>query len=37
MTENYIMQMQCISDLRTGYFHGCVIWQFNDRLNCAVF
>jgi len=26
-----------MSDLCTGYFHGCVIWQYNDRLNYAVF
>jgi len=22
---HYTMQLQCMSDLRTGYFHGCVI------------
>jgi len=37
MTEKYTTQLQCMSDLRTGYFHGCVIWQCSDRLNCAVF
>jgi len=21
----------------TGYFHDCVQWQYNDRLNYAVF
>jgi len=26
-----------LSDLRTGYFLGCVICQCNDRLNYAVF
>jgi len=25
MTEKYTTQMQYMSDLRTGYFHGCVI------------
>jgi len=37
MTEKYTTQMQCMSDLRTNYFHGCVIWQCNDRLHYAVF
>ena len=37
MTEKYTTQLQCMSDLRTGYFHGWVIWQSNDRLNYAVF
>jgi len=37
MTEKCTTQMQCTIDLRTGYFHDCVIWQCNDRLNYAVF
>jgi len=27
MTEKYTTQMRCMSDLRTGYFHGCVIYR----------
>jgi len=37
MTEKYTTQLQCVSDLRTGYFYGCVIWQCNDRSNYAVY
>jgi len=37
MTGKYTTQLQCMSDLRTGYFHGFVIWRCNDRLNYAVF
>jgi len=29
--------MPCMSNLSTRHFHGCVIWQCNDRLNYAVF
>jgi len=25
MTKKYTTQMQCMSDLRTGYFHCCVL------------
>jgi len=37
MTEKYTTHLQCMSDLRTGYFNGCVIWQCNDRLNYVVY
>jgi len=37
MTGKYTALLQCMSDLRTRYIHGCVIWQCNDRLNYAVF
>jgi len=37
MTEKYTTQLQCVSDLRAGYFYGCVIWQCNDRSNYAVY
>jgi len=33
MTEKYTTQFQCMSGLRTGSIHGCMIWQCNDRLN----
>jgi len=35
MTEKYTTPLQCMSDLRTGYFHGCVIWQSNDIKLCC--
>jgi len=36
MTEKYSTQLQCMSDLRTGYFLGCVIWWCDERLNYVV-